>query len=129
MKIHNLVKKSHKTANFCYIMSQTYGINSTTKQKLVNLNYWMNKFVINITKKNYLHQDAGDRLWPNHYHCVEIHRSTVQFGYILREIGNRNRRSQWTSEQNVTIPSVLTPGFVDLQKFMFSADTTWQSPR
>ena len=32
-------------------MSQTYGINSTTKQKLVNLNYWINKFVINITKK------------------------------------------------------------------------------
>ena len=56
------MKKSQETANFYYIMSQTYGINSTTKQKLVNLNYRINKFIINITKANYLHQDAGDRL-------------------------------------------------------------------
>ena len=60
---------------------------------------------------------------PKHYHCVEIHQSVVQFGYILHEIGNRVCGGRWTCpccEQNVTAKSVLTPGFVELQKFMFS---------
>ena len=77
-------------------MLQTYGINYTTKQKLVNLNYQINKFIVKITKSKCLGQDAGDGLQPNHYHCVEIHRSAAQFGYILREIGNRTRGCQWT---------------------------------
>ena len=70
-------------------MSQTYGINYKTRQKLVNLNYQINKVIVKITKSMYLGQDAGDGLQPNHYHCVEIHQSTAQFGYILHEIGNR----------------------------------------
>ena len=44
----------------------------------------------------YLGQDAGDGLQPNHDHCVEIHRSAAQFGYILHEIGNQVRGCQWT---------------------------------
>ena len=70
------MKKSHATAYY------------TTKQKLVNLNYQINKFIVKITKSNYLGQDAGDGLRPNHYHCIEIHWFAAQFGYILREIGN-----------------------------------------
>ena len=59
-------KKSQKTVNFCYIMSQTYGINYTARQKLVNLNYQINKVIVKITKSMYLGQDAGDGLQPNH---------------------------------------------------------------
>ena len=89
------MKKSHQTVNFCYIMSQTYGINYTAKQKLVNLNYQINKFIVKIRKSKYLVQDARDGLWPYHYHCVEIHRFATQFVYILREIGNRVCGCQW----------------------------------
>ena len=32
-------------------MSQTYGISYTVKQKLMNLNYQINKFIVKITKK------------------------------------------------------------------------------
>ena len=59
-----------------------------TKQKLVNLNYQNNKFIVKITKSKYLDQDAGHGLPPNHYHCVEIHRSAARSGHILCEIGN-----------------------------------------
>ena len=54
-------------------MSQTYGINYTARQKLVNLSYQINKFTVKVTKIMYLGQDAGDGLGPNQYHCVEIH--------------------------------------------------------
>ena len=37
-------------------MSQTYGINYTTRQKLVNLNYKINKVIVKITKSMYLGQ-------------------------------------------------------------------------
>ena len=77
-------------------MSQTYGINYTTRQKLVNLNYQINKIIVKIIRSMYLGQDAGDGLQANHYHCVEIHRSAAQFGYILHEIGNRFRGFQLT---------------------------------
>ena len=90
------MKKSQKTVNFCYIMSQTYGINYTTRWNLVNLNYQINKVIIKITKSMYLSQDARDGLQPNHYHCVEIHWSGTQFGYIIHEIGNRVRGCRWT---------------------------------
>ena len=40
-------------------MSQTYDINYTTKQKLVNLNYQINKFIVEITKK----QVPRTRFW------------------------------------------------------------------
>ena len=69
-------------------MSQTYCINYTTKQKLVNLNDPTNNFVVKITKSSYLGQDAGDGLRLDHYHCVEMHQSAAQFEYSLREIGN-----------------------------------------
>ena len=72
-------------------MSQTYGINYTKRQKLVNFNYQINKVIVKITKSIHLGQDAGEGLQPNHCHCVEIHRSAAQFNYILREIGNRVR--------------------------------------
>ena len=85
IKIHKLVKK---VTNFWYIILQTYGINYTTRQKLVNLNYRVNKVIVKITKTMYQGQDAGDGLQPNHYHCLKVHRSTAQFGYILPEIGN-----------------------------------------
>ena len=77
-------KKNHETVFFYYIMSQTYGINYTTKQELVNLNDQINKFIVKLTKSKYLGQDAGDGLQPNHYHCVKIYRSAAQFGYIPR---------------------------------------------
>ena len=51
-----------------------------TKQKLVNLNYQNNDFVVNITKTKYPGQDAGNGLWPNHYHCVEMYWSASRFG-------------------------------------------------
>ena len=54
------------------MMSQTYGINYTSRQKLVNLNYQINKVIVTITKSMYLGQDVGDGLHPNHYHCNEI---------------------------------------------------------
>ena len=82
-------EKSHETVNFYYIMSQTYGMNYAARQKLVNLNCQINKVIVKITKSMYLGQDVGDGLQPNHYHCVEIHRSAAQFGYIQHEIGNR----------------------------------------
>ena len=44
----------------------------------------------------YVAQDLGDGLQPNHYHCVEIHWSAAQFGYILHEIGNRVHGCWWT---------------------------------
>ena len=77
-------------------MSQTYDINYTTKQKLVNLNYQIDMFIIKITRSKYLGRDAGDGLQPNHYHCVKIHKAAAQFGYVPREIGNRVRGCQWT---------------------------------
>ena len=81
-------KKSQKTVNFCYIMPQTYGINYTARQKLVNLNYQINKVIVKITKSMYLGPYVGDGIQPNHYHCVEIQQSAGQFGYILHETGN-----------------------------------------
>ena len=72
-----------------YIISQTFGINHTARLKLVNLNYQINKVVVKITKNMYLGQDAENGLQPNHYCCIEIHWSAVQFGYILHEIVNR----------------------------------------
>ena len=69
-------------------MSQTYGINYTKRQKLVNFNYQINKVIVKITKRMRLGEDAGDGLQPNHYHCVKIHQSATQFSYILHEIGN-----------------------------------------
>ena len=62
-----------------------------TKQKLGNLNNQINKVIVKITKIKYLNQDAGDGLRPSHYHCVELHQSAGQFGYILREIANHVR--------------------------------------
>ena len=78
------------------MMSQTCGINYKTRQKLVNLNYQINKVIVKITKSMYLGQDAGDGLQLNHYHCVEIHQFAAQFGYILHEIGNRVHGCWWT---------------------------------
>ena len=40
------------------------------RQKLVNLNNQISKV---ITTSKYLDQDAGDGLWPNHYHYAQIH--------------------------------------------------------
>ena len=77
-------------------MSQTYGINYTTRQNPVNLNYQINKVIVKITKSMYLGQDAEDGPQNNHYQCGESHRSAAQFGYILHEIGNRARGCQWT---------------------------------
>ena len=54
-------------------MSQTYGINYTTRQKLVNLNYEINKAIVKIKASMYLGQDVGYGLQPNHYHCLKIH--------------------------------------------------------
>ena len=73
IKGHKLVINSHKTVNFGYIMSQTYDINYTARQKLVDLNYQINKVVVKIKKSMYLGQDSGDVLQPDHYHCIEIH--------------------------------------------------------
>ena len=73
IKSHNLVKKCHQTTIFSFKKSQTNGVNYTTKQKLVNLNYQTNTFIAKITNSKYLGQDVGDGLQPNHYHCVEIH--------------------------------------------------------
>ena len=42
-------------------------------KKLVNFNYQINKFIVNITKSKYLGKHAGDGVQPNHYHCVEIY--------------------------------------------------------
>ena len=67
--------------------------NYITEQKLMNLKNQIRKV---ITKSKYVDQDVGDGLWPNHYHCVEIHQSAAQFGYILHEIGNRVRECRWT---------------------------------
>ena len=64
-KVTNL-KKRHKLVRNNYI----------TEQKLVNLNNQISKV---ITKSEYLDQDAGDSLQPNHYHCIEIHHSAIQF--------------------------------------------------
>ena len=61
---------------------------SNQKQKQVNLNYQIDKFLVKITKSKYLRQDARDGLQSNHYHCVETYRSAAQFGYIPREISN-----------------------------------------
>ena len=77
-------------------MSQTYGINYTTRQKLVNLNYEINKAIVKITASMYLGQDVGYGLQPNHYHCLKIHWSRAQFGYILHQVGNRVRECWWT---------------------------------
>ena len=60
----------------------------------------MISFFKKITTSKYIVQDPGDGIGSNHYHCVEIHQSVAQFGYILREIGNRVR--------------------MNLQNFMFS---------
>ena len=49
-------------------MSQTYGINYTTRQKLVNLNYEINKAIVKITASMYLGQDVGYGLQAYHYH-------------------------------------------------------------
>ena len=68
----------------------------STKQKLVILSYQNNKFIVKITKSKHPDQNSGDVLQPDHYHCVEIHRSAARFGYILREIGNQVRGCQWT---------------------------------
>ena len=59
----------------------------------MNLNNQISKV---FTKSKYLHQDAGDGLRPNHYQCVQIHRSEAQFDYILHEIGNRVRGCRWS---------------------------------
>ena len=64
-------------------MSQTYGINYTTRQKLVNLNYKINKVIVKITKSMYVGQAAGDDLQLNQCHCIKSHQSVAQFGYIL----------------------------------------------
>ena len=75
-------------------MLQTYGINYTTKQKLVNLNHQI-KFIVKITKGRSMGQDAGDGLRSNESRWVEIHWSAAQFGYTTLEIGNRVRGCQW----------------------------------
>ena len=49
-----------------------------------------------ITKSKYLDQDAGNGLWPNQFHYIEIHQSVAQFDYILHEIGNWVYECQWT---------------------------------
>ena len=67
-----------------------------TQQKLENLNYSVNKFIIKIRQSKLTSQDAGDGLQSSHYHCIEINWSAEQFGYILREIGNQVRGCQWT---------------------------------
>ena len=77
-------------------MSQTYGNNYTARQKLVNLNYQVNKIIVKITESMDLGQDTGDGQQPKHYHCVAIHQSAARFGYILHEIGNRVRGCRWT---------------------------------
>ena len=66
IKGHKLVINRHKTVNFGYIMSQTYDINHTARQKLVDLNYQINKVVVKIKKSMYLGQDSGDVLQPDH---------------------------------------------------------------
>ena len=65
-------------------------------QKLMNWINQISKFIENITKRKYLDQDAGDGLWPNHYHCIEIHQSAEQFDSIPHEIGNRVGGCWWT---------------------------------
>ena len=54
-------------------MSQTYDVNDPTKQKLINLNYQINKFIVKITKSKCIGQVADDGLWSNLYDYVEIH--------------------------------------------------------
>ena len=74
--------------NSCYIISQTYCINYEIKQKLVNLNSQIEKFIVKITKSKYLSKDAKDGLQLNHYHCIKIHQPVAQFGDTPSEIGN-----------------------------------------
>ena len=65
-------------------------------KKLLKLDYQTDKFTIKITKSKHLRQNAGDGLRPNHYHCVEIHQYSAQFGYILCEIDKPVHGSQRT---------------------------------
>ena len=57
----------------------------------MNLINHINKVIVKITKGKYLGQYAGDGVRPTTTICVEIHQSAAQFGYILRDIGNRVR--------------------------------------
>ena len=77
-------------------MSQTYGTNYTTAQKLVNWTIKLTRLLKKLQKNIYQDQDVEDGLQPNYYHCVEIHQSTAQFGLILHEIGNWVHGCRWT---------------------------------
>ena len=89
------------------------------KQKLVNLNYQNNRFIVKITKIECLDQDAGDVPRTNHYQsliCCTIWLYPTwnwqSSSWVLMDLN--------TSEQNVTAGSVLKPGLQELWKFMFS---------
>ena len=62
----------------------------------MNLNHQTNKVIVKITKSMHPGQDTRDGLQPNHYYCVEIHRSAAQFGHILHELGNGVCGCPWT---------------------------------
>ena len=51
-------------------MSQTYGINYTTTQKLVNWTIKLIWLLKKLQKSIYQDQDVEDGLQPNNYHCV-----------------------------------------------------------
>ena len=91
----------------------------TESHKLVNLNNQISKFIVSITKSKYIDQDAGHGLRPNHYHCVES-RSSISSTIWLYPTSSWVSMDMNTSEQNVTAGTILMPGLVDLQKFMFS---------
>ena len=89
------------------------------RQKLVNLNYQNNRFIVKITKIECLDQDAGDGPRPNHYQlliCCTIWLYPTwnwqSSSWVLMDLN--------TSEQNITAGSVLKPGLQELWKFMFS---------
>ena len=71
IKSNKLVnKKSQDGVNFCYAMSQTYGTNYTTAQKLVNWTIKLIRLLKKLQKSIYQDQDVEDGLQSNHYHCV-----------------------------------------------------------
>ena len=69
-------------------MSQTYCINYTSRQKLVNLNY---QIIVEITTSMYLGQDAGDGLQCNHYHCVLQHNLVTSYMKLVIEFMDVDR--------------------------------------
>ena len=68
-------------------MSRTYGINYTSRQKLVNLTY---QIIVRITTSMYLGQDAGDGLQRNHYYCVLQHNLLISYMELVIEFVDVN---------------------------------------